>query len=142
MKQNSDNFYWKLWLVTVLLLVLTKVVAGKRLDENSLFILFSSYIIPVWLWVMYLNYRKGHDLMSYLKENHRKKWEEITYIPFFGSGGINSFKSLPFVYSNDDLSDDNIKELKKSYRKLINFALVVFVSAIPLFLLVMVQWQR
>ena len=138
MKKNSDNFYWKLWLVAVLLLVLTKVVAGKSLDKNSLFILFSSYITPVWLWVMYLNYRKGHNLMSYLKENHRKKWEEITYIPFFGSGGINSFKSLSFVYSNDYLSDDNVKELQKCYRKLINFALVVFVSAIPLFLFLMV----
>ena len=138
MKKNSDNFYWKLWLVAVLLLVLTKVVAGKSLDKNSLFILFSSYITPVWLWVMYLNYRKGHNLMSYLKENHRKKWEEITYIPFFGSGGINSFKSLSFIYSNDYLSDDNVKELQKCYRKLINFALVVFVSAIPLFLFLMV----
>ena len=142
MKQNTSNFYWKLWGIAVLVLVLTKVVAGKELDENSLFILFSSYMVPVWLWVMYLNYRKGHDLMSYLKEHHRKKWEEITYIPFFGPGGFNSFKSLPFIYSSDNLSDDNVKELKNRYRKLINFALVVFVSTVPLFLLVMVQWQR
>ena len=86
---------------------------------------------------MYLNFRKGRDLLRYLEEHHHDKWEEITHIPIFGSGGFYSFRSVPFIFSKDNLHDDQVKLLKTNYRGFIIFALAVFITIIPLFLVVM-----
>lgn len=136
MKFEINNQYWKVWGASVLLLAALRVTLEISTD-NARFFLFSIYMVPLWLWVMYLNFRKGRDLMEYLKNNHNEKWKEITYVPLFGSGGYNSFKSLPFIFSKDNLNDERVKLLKKNYISFIKFALSVFVSIIPLFLLVM-----
>ena len=142
MEQVINNQYWKIWAVSVLVLIAFKAVLEVVLNENTFFVLFILYILPVWTWVMYLNYKKAHDLTAYLKKHHHEKWKEITHVPFFGAGGFNSFKSLPFIFSEGNLNDDNIKLLKRSYINFIKFALLVIITAIPLFLLVMVPWQR
>ena len=142
MDRDINNQYWKIWIVSVIALIACKAILEGKLSESSLFYLFSLYIVPIWLWVMYLNFRKGRDLISYLKKHHHEKWKEITYVPFHGSGGFNSFKSLPFIFSKDNLNDNNVKYLKGSYISFVKFALLVFVTIIPLFLLVIVPWQR
>ena len=110
--------------------------------EDARFFLFVIYIVPIWLWVMYLNFRKGRELMEYLEKHHHEKWKEITHVPFVGSGGFNSFRSLPFVFSKDNMNDERVKLLKKNYIGFIKFALSVFIAIIPLFMLVMLPWQR
>jgi len=141
MSKESKNYnYWKIWAASLAVLIILKFLFGSKLDEDALFFLFSLYIVPVWLWVMYLNFKKGRDLISYLKEHHHSKWEEITYVPFYGPGGVNSFRSLPFVFSRDHLNDDKVRVLKKSYISFMKFALTVFISIIPLFLMVMLKW--
>jgi hypothetical protein len=88
---------------------------------------------------MILNFYEGHRLMSYLKQNHRAKWEHITYVPFFGSGGVNSFRSLPFIYSKADLGDQLVAELKKNYRRFIILMFAVFFTLPVLFFSVMLS---
>jgi hypothetical protein len=67
-------------------------------------------------------------LFQYLKTHHYKKWEELTYVPGFGPGGRNGFRSLPWLYSADDLSDPAVAALKTEHRAFVRFVLTVFFS--------------
>jgi hypothetical protein len=123
----------------VLLLLTARISIFKSSSEDVLFILFTIYAVPTWIAVMILNFYEGHRLMSYLKQNHRAKWEHITYVPFFGSGGVNSFRSLPFIYSKADLGDQLVAELKKNYRRFIILMFAVFFTLPVLFFSVMLS---
>ena len=101
MNRSINKRYWQIWVASVLALIALKAVLYEKTGENVLFLLFVIYIVPMWLWVMYLNYRTGRDLTDYLKKHHNEKWKEITAAPFVGAGGFNSFRSLPFIFSND-----------------------------------------
>jgi hypothetical protein len=84
---------------------------------------------------MALNMAEGRRLMNYLKQNHRQKWEYITSGPGFGPGGVNSFRSLRFIYSGDDLGDTVVKELQTNYRRFVKLTLTVFLTIPPLFII-------
>jgi hypothetical protein len=138
MDTDIKKNYWKNWGLAVVVLLIVKISLGQNLSENSLFLLFCIYMIPIWVYVMYLNFRGGRNLIGYLEKHHHEKWAEITSSPINGPGGFNSFRSLPFVLSKDDLEDENVHILKKQYVGIIKFALTVFVTSIPVFILVMV----
>jgi hypothetical protein len=91
---------------------------------------------------MILNFYEGHRLMKYLKVNHRAKWAYITYVPLFGPGGVNAFRTLPFLFSKDDLSDNRVFELKHNYKRFIRLTLTVFFTLPVLFLIVMARWGQ
>ncbi len=133
--------YWKVWLGLVLCLVIVRfTVLFHVKGDNALFVVFSCYAIPTWLTVMVLNMVEGHRLMNYLKHNHRAKWEELTYVPFFGPGGMNGLRTLPFLYSSDDLNDPVVGELKLNYRRFLKLTLIVFFTLPVLFITVMLPW--
>ncbi len=80
---------------------------------------------------MLLNWYEGGRLLLYLDEHHHAKWEEITYVSFLfikGPGGVNSIRTMRFVYSDDDLGDPRVRQLKDNYRKFVRFALTVFLT--------------
>jgi hypothetical protein len=52
----------------------------------------------------------------------------LTYVPGFGSGGTNSFRTLRFVRSPDDLHDTNVRWLKENYRRFLRCMRMVFVG--------------
>lgn len=133
------RFYWYIWFVLVLLLFIARfsIFSGSSVDE--LFRLFLIYAAPTWIAVLILNFYEGHRLIEYLKKHHRATWEYITYVPFFGPGGVNSFRSLPFLFSEDDLGDETVAELKKNYRRFLILMLVVFVTLPVLFLILMLS---
>ncbi len=81
---------------------------------------------------MILNVIEGHRLMAYLEDHHREKWAEITHVPGFGPGGVNSFRTLPWLYSPDDLNDATLAILKEQHRDFIRWAITVFLSSIVL----------
>ena len=134
--------YWRVWSVLVALLLVIRFLIYDGYNEDRFFLLFTFYAIPTWLAIMILGFYEGHRLMEYLKMNHREKWEYLTYVPLFGPGGVNGFRSLPFLFSKDDLGDNIVLELKKNYRKFIKLALAVFFTLPFLFLLVMINWRR
>jgi len=86
------------------------------------------YLLATWLPIMALNIIEGRKLMEYLKMHHRQKWEELTYVPFFGPGGHNGFRTIPWLYSSDDLGDPAVAALKAQRRGFIRFVLTVFFS--------------
>lgn len=134
-----NNQHWKVWGIAVILLVSIRAVSDVP-TENSRFFLFIMYIVPIWGWVLCLNFRRGRDLMAYLEKYHHEKWKEITHVPGIGSGDLNSFRSLPFIFSDENLNDENVNILKRNYISFMKFGLSVFISVIPLFLLVVLPW--
>ena len=130
--------YWFIWLsIVTCFLILRFLVFSNSENEDIIFTLFNFYAIPTWICIMILNFFEGYRLRTYLEENHHKIWEYQTSGPGFGSGGVNSFRTLPFVYSNDDLSDPMVKELKLNYRRFVRFMLTVFFTLPVLFISMM-----
>ena len=78
--------------------------------------------------------------MAYLEENYNDKWREITTVPVLGPGNVNSFKSLPFIFSKDNFGDGNIEVLKTNYIVLVKFAIFVFITCVPLALFTILPW--
>jgi hypothetical protein len=134
------RIYWCVWSVIVILLLAARFSIFNGSSEGELGKLFTIYAVPTWLVLAILNFYEGHRFLSYLKQHHRATWEYITYIPIFGSGNYNGFRTLPFVYSKDDLGDEVVAELKKNLRRFIILLLVVFFTMPVLFLVVVLPW--
>lgn len=63
---------------------------------------------PVWVGIIFqITVKKG-------KRHHREKWDYLTWLPLWGTGGINSYRILPFLYSRDNLDDPNVEILKSN----------------------------
>ncbi len=129
--------YWLIWIGTVLLVLFVRFTVMRNVGEETVFALCLSYMLPTWLAIMDLNFTEGYRLVQYLKDNHYEKWKEITYVPGLGYGCCNSYRSLPFVYSKDDLGDPVVTSLKKNYRAFVRLALTVFFTFPLIFIAVM-----
>jgi hypothetical protein len=140
-QKSYIRLYWRIWLGLVLCLLAVRFSIFVRVEgEDIPFTLFNCYAVPTWLAVMVLNMVEGRRLMNYLKQNHHHKWEYLTSGPGFGPGGVNSFRSLPFLYSDDDLGDAIVKELKTNYRRFVKLTLTVFFTIPALFIITMLPW--
>lgn len=128
------SIYWKIWLLLISGILLLKF--SLDIKEDLLFNIFMAYSAPTWIAVIFINMFEGRRLSNYLKENHKLKWEEITYVRGLGIGNRNSFRSLPFVFSEDDLSDPQLKKLKENYKQIIKLMLVVFFSMPIIFIII------
>jgi hypothetical protein len=107
----------------------------KGAGEDYVFNLYLAYMIPTWGGVMILNFYEGRRLMAYLRKNHHEYWIYLTSGMGFGPGIANSFRSLPFLFSDDDLNDPNVKQLKENYRQFVLMLFLVFFS-IPIFFVI------
>lgn len=118
--------YWLAWIVALSIAVTLRVFVFDDTDDR--FALVVSYMLGTWVPMMGLNMYEGQRLMSYLREHHVAKWEELTYVPGFGSGGMNGFRTLPWLYSADTLGDAEVARLKHEHRSFLRFLLTVFCS--------------
>ena len=110
------TYYWLIWGgITTILLITVKFLFRNFFTEDNSFILFTVYAIPMWLWIIFLNFRISNNLMNYLKMNYYEKWNEFTYIKFLGCNGNNSIAILKFLFSKDYLNDPQVKIYKKIY---------------------------
>ena len=141
MPKSHVRLYWRIWLALVacLLILRFSLFFGAQ-KEDAMFTLFNCYAIPTWISIMVLNLIEGRRLMEYLKQNHRETWEHLTSGPGFGPGGVNSFRSLPFIYSVEDLADPVVKELKVNCRRFVKLTLTVFLTIPVLFIITMLPW--
>lgn len=129
---------WSVWLCLVALLLLVRFVGLRGTNEDTRFGLFVAYALLSWLSCMALNLIESQKIMTYLRKYHNQKWQVLTYVPGFGSGGQNGFRSLPFLLSQDDLGDEKVKQLKDEYKNFLKFMLTVFVTFPILFIMVMI----
>jgi hypothetical protein len=126
------RLYQYLWLGCVALAIFLRFTIFADTKDDVRFRFAVVYGVGTWVSVVALNLFEGRRLMSYLKRHHREKWAEITYVPGFGPGGINSFRTLRWLYSKDDLNDPTLERLKREHRDFIRWALTVFLSYVPL----------
>lgn len=127
------RFYWLGWAVLIFVFASVRVVVSLRFVAAPPFNLGVCYMLGVWLPVMAFNFHEGRRLMSYLHDRHHDKWLELTTIPGFGgSGHINGFRSVPWLFSSDTLSDPMLAKIKSDYRGFLYWVLTVFFT-MPIF---------
>ena len=127
--------YWIGWAIFVFVFATGRIVVGLRLVAAPQFDLGVCYMLGVWLPIMVLNIYEGRRLMSYLRAFHHDKWAELTTIPGFGgSGHVNGFRSVPWLFSSDTLSDPVLAKIKSDYRHFLYWVLTVFVT-MPIFII-------
>lgn len=125
---SKIRIYWCVWLGVVVLVLLLRFTVFLGASSDRLFAFASVYMVSTWLSVMVLNVVEGRRLSSYMQQHHPQKWQWLAYVPGLGSGMYNSFRSLPWLYSADDLGDPVVAALKKDQKKVIKWALTVFFS--------------
>ena len=124
------RIYWSAWLAVVALALILRFTVFLGASSDHLFGFATVYAVGTWLSVMVLNLIEGRRLSSYLREHHPEKWQWLTYVPGLGSGMHNGFRSLPWLYSADDLGDPVVAALKKEQKRFIKWMLTVFFSYI------------
>ena len=82
----------------------------------------------VGFYIIYYSYR----LSSYLKKKNYKRWRYLNTLPKFGRG-VDSIRSLRYIYSDLDNKDKNIKRIKDK----IKFANKIMLL---LFILILLRW--
>lgn len=130
--QNTSRIriYWCAWLAVVALAFTLRYTVFFGASSDRLFGLATVYAVSTWLPVMVLNVIEGRKLSSYLREHHPDKWQWLTFVPGLGAGMHNAFRSLPWLYSADDLGDPVVAALKTDQKRFIKWTLTVFFSYI------------
>src|SRR5947207_10343707 len=94
------RIYWYSWLIILAFALVLRFTIFLGASSNRLFALASTYAIGTWLPIMVLNVIRGRKLSCYLRTHHREKWESLSYVPYFGSGMHNGFRTWPWLYSS------------------------------------------
>ena len=81
------------------------------------------------------------QLNRYLREHHIEKWKYLTSSRWFGPGGANSLRAIPFLYSNDDLGDSVVRLYKKRIRKLLLYIFIGVIAVALVSLLITVFFE-
>ena len=129
--KSNLRLYWTVWLVYLVACFIAWRAFhnfARSFHDNFPII----YMVGIWIPIMFLNLYEGKRLMAYLRQYHFEKWTELTTIPGFGSGNINGFRSVPWLFSSDTLDDPMLDVIKRNYRRFIYFTLTVF-FAFPIF---------
>jgi hypothetical protein len=123
---NLSLIYWKLFGGYILFLVLLKYFTLKinpgLIDKNLI-----QFII--WVTACALTFIESERISRYLKKNYYEIWHDITYFPFFGTHGRDSFRFLEFIFVSIPSKDKNIEEVKHSF---INAILIFFLLIVAL----------
>lgn len=88
-----------------------------------LFFLLGIFFIIIGIFGWLLRFK----LSRYLKMHKYKRWEYLTSFGLLGPGIINGFRSISYIYSNQDNEDIKIKNMKIKIRKTNLYGLIVIV---------------
>jgi hypothetical protein len=127
-----SRYYWFAWLAVLGGFGVARFAVIPRLTDEPHFHLGLWYLPVMWFPIMLLNLYEGRRLMSYLRQRHPAKWAELTTFWGFGPGCVNGFRSVPWLFSADNLNDPALERLKADYRHFIYWVMTVFFS-FPIF---------
>jgi hypothetical protein len=134
---SNVKLYVALWAILVIGTIVSRFTVFSSLNSDGRFPVFMGYCVLSWLPAMALNLSEGMRLRTYLEKRYPDTWRELLDLPGTGPGGQNSLGFLKFLFSLDDLGDANVTLLKDQNKAWIVVGLAVFVSQIPMFLLIM-----
>lgn len=112
--------------------------------ENAITWLFDHPDPLVVLWVIawiangIRMFAAGMRMTDYLQQHHHERWRYLTSVPWMGieSGGVNSFRYVPWLYSDQDNDDPEVVAIKKQTKRNLRITLSILVAMpVSLFLL-------
>jgi hypothetical protein len=82
----------------------------------------------------------GKTLHNYIKKNHYNRWKKITSIWTFGPGLSNPFRSIPYLFNDEDIEDKEVLKNKQKvkyglYAILFSFTVMIIIICILIFYL-------
>lgn len=132
MKNHIDNkvksympMYWIVWAFITLLTLYLKYIYLK--GQGSSFNLLVAYALVLWIPIMILNLYEGDRMSKYIKKTYPQECENMKTV----SGKIQGKLLWEFAKKNS-LNDPMLKQLSRSYKKFIAFALFVLFTIVLL----------
>ena len=120
--------YWCVWLGVVAIVLLVRFTIFLGASSGRLFALGTAYALGTWVPVVVLSFLEGQRLAAYLRIHYPAKWEWLAYVPGFGSGMHDGFRSLPWLFSSEDLGDPVVTAMKHRQRRFLYWVFTVFFS--------------
>ncbi|MBI9015940.1 MAG: hypothetical protein JEZ07_01635 [Phycisphaerae bacterium] len=71
------------------------------------------FFVASFIFSVIMSFYYAIKLRTYLYENHKELWVYITSGPFFGPGCFNSFRSLKFIFGEEDFGETELIKIKK-----------------------------
>jgi hypothetical protein len=122
------RWYWKLWIALMNVFFLGIILKIPLLKS----IPFYPFFISILIFVHIISRNEEKKLLKYLKQNYYETWKEITTIPFFGSGNVNSLRGCKFLFSLNLNKDESILAMKQNIKQLFLLYMISFFN-IPIF---------
>lgn len=101
-----------------------------------LWLLFN-FVIFACLMLIWGDVSRNFD--DYLRKVNYTRWQHLTSVGLFGTGNSNPFRSIPYLFSDQDNSDENIRRYKLRVRRWMKIVLCYIVymvaSVIVVFLI-------
>src|SRR5690349_10765347 len=119
------KIYWLIWLIIITTCIVLRLVRPAALNPYRP-ILAIFFFLGGGISLAVMGKVEGMILMKYLRANHYDKWAELTYLPGWGPGCNNGFRSLPWLYSTDDSGDEILASLKADARRVNLFGWTAF----------------
>jgi hypothetical protein len=133
--KSNIRVYWVCWLICVLLLLALRFTAFLSSSEDARFYLITIFALSTWLATGIVNFYESHRLRKYLRDNHSDFFKKITY----STTGFFNIHSIPFLFSKEDLGDQNVSFLKSNVKRFWGFALTQFLMYPVLILIVLID---
>ena len=78
----------------------------------------------------------SHALFRYLQDNYYGRWSYLTTWGPWGPGMLNSLRSVPYVFNDQDCDDPEIAKLKRKNRSAIFLVIGYWLSMLLLLITV------
>jgi len=134
-QKTNVRTYWIIWFAATACLIVLRLLF-RGLSDGQENVMFVVYLIITWTPIVVKSKFESEKLLNYIKVQHREKWDYLTWIPIWGSGGHNGFRIMAFLFSKDDLGDPKVAELKSNYKCFRKPLMTVFFSVPIIFLLI------
>ena len=136
-RQAPVGIYWAGFFTAMIIILILKKTLKIPDDDFIYMYLFRIYYLIYFIVFVITNIMENKKLTEYLKINHRETWLDLTTSDFWGQGMkpgqlLDQKKFRRFIYSDDDLSDNNVLFLKQTARRRMGFYIASFL--IPAFL--------
>ena len=92
----------------------------------DLFLIIFFILVINWFMGIIISIYINTQFFIYLKKHNKKRFFSMTILPPLGIFGITPFKSLPYIFNDQDTIDKNILEYKQRIRYWVIYSIIFF----------------
>ena len=96
----------------------------------DLFLIVFFILVISWFVGGVISIYTNTQFFIYLKKHNKKRFFSMSLLPILGIFGINPFKSLFYIFNNQDTIDKNILEYKQHVRFWIIYSVISFLAIV------------